>query len=98
MESKDWPDALITAICRAIRERRLSLKLSIYAVSQKSGVSQQAIAYYEKEFRRPTVEGLVKVAGALGMELSELIAVAEARARQDRGKGLPGNPGQDGAK
>jgi transcriptional regulator with XRE-family HTH domain len=74
---KDWPDALIAAICRAIKERRLALDISIYALSQKSGVSQQAISYYEREMRRPTLEGLAKVATGLDWELSELISAAE---------------------
>lgn len=77
MKRKDWHEILITAICRVIKERRLALGLSIYALSQGSGVSQQAIAYYEKGRRRPTVENLSKVATALGMELSELISLAE---------------------
>jgi transcriptional regulator with XRE-family HTH domain len=81
---KDWPEVLITAICRVIKERRLALDLSIYALSQKSGVSQQAIAYYEKGDRRPTIEGLSKVATGLGMELSELISIAEEKVRKAR--------------
>lgn len=83
---KDWTDTLITAICRVIKERRLSLDLSIYALSQKTGVSQQAISYYEKGLRRPTIEGLAKVAVGLGCELSELIAIAEAEVKKGNRK------------
>ena len=84
MRRKDWPDALIAAICRVIKERRLALNLSIYALSQKAGVSQQAISYYEKGLRRPTIEGLAKVAIGLGFELSELIASAENLLKKSR--------------
>jgi transcriptional regulator with XRE-family HTH domain len=76
---KDWPEILITEICRVIKECRLRQNLSIYALSQKAGVSQQAISYYEKGARRPTIEGLSKIAAALGLELSQLIAAAEER-------------------
>lgn len=84
MRRKDWPDALIAAICRAIKERRLALNMSIYALSQKSGVSQQAISYYEREMRRPTLEGLAKVSAGLDWELSELISAAEGLLKKGR--------------
>jgi transcriptional regulator with XRE-family HTH domain len=48
-------------------------------VSQASGVSQQAISYYEKKPRQPSLECLAKVSKALDWELSKLIAEAERR-------------------
>jgi transcriptional regulator with XRE-family HTH domain len=74
-----WPEALIEAISQEIRLRREELGLTIYALSQASGVSQQGISYYEKGVRRPTLDGLAKVARGLELELSELIARAERR-------------------
>ncbi len=53
--------------------------MSVYALSQASGVSQQAIANYEKLARRPTIECLIKVARGLGFSPSELVSRAEAR-------------------
>lgn len=79
MQSKDWPDALIESICDTIKERRMELGLSVYAVSQTSGVSQQAIAYYEKRVRRPSVECLAKISWGLDLRLSELVSRAERR-------------------
>jgi len=76
---KRWPDNLVGAICEAIADRRKELGLSIYAVSQTSGVSQQGIGYYERKQRRPSLECLAKVARALDWELSELVAEAESR-------------------
>lgn len=76
---KRWPDSLVDAICEAIAHRREELGLSVYAVSQSSGVSQQAIGYYERKQRRPSLECLAKVARALDWELSELVAEAESR-------------------
>jgi len=74
-----WPEILIESISQEIRLRREELGLTVYALSQSSGVSQQGIAYYEKGTRRPSLEGLAKVAKGLGLELSELIARAERR-------------------
>jgi len=62
---KDWSERLIVEVCKVLKERRLKLGVSIYHVSQASGVSQQAIANYEKLLRRPTLDCLAKVADAL---------------------------------
>ena len=77
-----WPDILIESIIREIRLRREELGLTVYALSQLSGVSQQGISYYEKGIRRPTLEGLAKVSKGLDLELSELIARAERRTKR----------------
>jgi transcriptional regulator with XRE-family HTH domain len=74
-----WPESLVEAICQEIKIRRTELGLTIYALSQESGVSQQAIANYEKGTRRPNLECLVRAAKGLQLELSELISRAERR-------------------
>ncbi len=79
MTPQDWPDSLITALCVSLKERREQLGITIYRVSQSSGVSQQAIANYEKVLQRPTIECLVKVSMALGLKPSELMLLAENR-------------------
>ena len=79
MTARDWPDSLIKALCDLLRERRLASGLTIYRVSQASGVTQQAISNYEKHNRRPTLECLFKVSLALGLKPSKLLALAEKR-------------------
>jgi transcriptional regulator with XRE-family HTH domain len=81
VESHDWPESLIRALCEVLKEQRVALGLSIYALSQTSGVSQQAIGYYEKLLRRPTVESLARISKAMNLKLSELVALAEARSQ-----------------
>jgi transcriptional regulator with XRE-family HTH domain len=76
-----WSEDLIEAICREIKVRRKELGLSVYALSQDSGVSQQAIANYEQGVRRPALDCLLKVARGLKLEPSELLARAEAKVR-----------------
>jgi len=77
-----WPESLVEAICQEIKIRRVELGLTIYAVSQESGVSQQAIANYEKGVRRPNLECLVRVAKGVKLDLSELVSRAEGRTRR----------------
>lgn len=68
---------MIVEICNVIQKRRLSFHFSVYELSQRSGVSQQAISYYEKLHRRPNLECLAKISKALELDLSELISIAE---------------------
>lgn len=79
MKRVPWPESLIELICQEIRLRRTELGITVYALSQASGVSQQAIANYEKGARRPNLECLVRVSKGLGLELSELVQRAERR-------------------
>ena len=79
MKREPEPDKLVEAICREIPRRRKELGMTVYALSQESGVSQQAIANYEKLARQPTIECLIKVAKGLGLTPSQLLSRAEAR-------------------
>ena len=82
MKRASWPESLVEAICQEIKLRRTELDLTIYALSQDCGVSQQAIANYEKGNRRPNLECLIRVAKGLKLDLSELISRAEERSRR----------------
>ena len=59
----------------------MCLGVSVYQVAQESGVSQQAIANYEKQEHRPTLECLMKVSRALGFTPSEIVALAEKKVK-----------------
>ena len=72
-------EQLLEAVGRAIADRRKELGISVDALSQESGVSQQAIANYEKLARRPSLECFVRVARGLGMAPSELLNRAEGK-------------------
>lgn len=81
MKRATWPESLVEAICKEIAIRRAELGLTVYALSQASGVSQQAIANYEKLNRRPSIECLIRVAKGLEFELSDLIRRAEGKVK-----------------
>jgi transcriptional regulator with XRE-family HTH domain len=59
-----------------LREARERQGLSKYAVEQKAGVSQQMVGYVERGLRKPSLEVVVRIATALGFNLSELFAEA----------------------
>jgi len=80
MQSGDWSTELLEALSRVIRAQREEKGMTVYALSQESGVSEQAIHNYEKSLRHPTIERLAHVSRALGLKTSALIALAEEEA------------------
>lgn len=69
---------LTVEILRLLKKRRLEKNISVYALAQKSGVSQQMIAYVERGERNPTLETVLKIARGLDVSLSKVIKEAEA--------------------
>jgi transcriptional regulator with XRE-family HTH domain len=73
--------AKIISLLRKERERR---KLSKYFVAQESGLSPQMIAYVENGERNPTLETVLKMAGALGVDLAEIINRARKEVAKEK--------------
>ena len=57
-----------------IKEFRFEKGLSQNDLGKLTGMSQQQIAQYENEKRRPKMETLAKIAKALDVSVSELIS------------------------
>lgn len=51
-------------------------------VAERAGISQQMVSYVERELRNPTLDTLLRVAAALKVNLSEVIAAAERKAHK----------------
>jgi transcriptional regulator with XRE-family HTH domain len=51
-------------------------------VAQRAGLSQQMVSYVERGMRNPTLETLLRIASALGIDLAGVIARAEKEARK----------------
>ena len=65
--------AKIISLLQRERERR---ELSKYFVAQESGLSPQTIAYVENGDRNPTLETALRMAGALNLDLADVIKQA----------------------
>jgi len=70
--------AVCSEIIRLLREERKRLKLSNYAVSQKSGVSESMLSLVERGLRKPSMELLLRIADGIGVDLPALIKKAQA--------------------
>lgn len=64
-------------IVRLMREERERRKLSRYAVSQKTGLSQSMLSLVERGLRNPTMELMLRMADGIGADLSAIIKKAQ---------------------
>jgi len=62
---------------QAIRAERLKRSLSVNAVAERSGLSQQMVSYVEREMRGPTLTTLLRITGVLELDLGEVLKRAQ---------------------
>ena len=65
--------AVSAAVARLLREERERQGLSMSIVAERAGISQQMVSYVEREQRKPTLDTLLRMAQALGIELPVLL-------------------------
>lgn len=70
--------AVCARVVRILRDEREKQGLSMNAVAERSGLSQQMVSYVEREMRNPTLETLLRIAAVLEVHLDDVIR----RARQ----------------
>jgi transcriptional regulator with XRE-family HTH domain len=71
-------DPLLVGLGDAIRARRDELGMSQERLGLESGVHRNYIGGVERAERQPTITTVARLADALGMRLSELLALGEA--------------------
>jgi len=60
-------------VSRLLREQRESLGLSMNEVARRTGLSQQTVSFVERGLRMPTLDTLLRIAGALDLDLSGVL-------------------------
>jgi len=73
--------AVCVEIIRLLRLERERQGLSKYAMAERSGLSQQMIAYVERGMRQPSLETVVRMAGALEVDLGDIFKRANRAVR-----------------
>jgi transcriptional regulator with XRE-family HTH domain len=67
----------------AIRKLRTDRELTIEALASKAGIHWTYLTGVERGQRNPTLRVIAAIADALGIKVSELMGLAEARAECD---------------
>ena len=68
-----------TEVARLLAEERVRAGLSMSAVAERGGISQQMVSYVEREIRNPTLSTLIRMADAIGVDLADVIREAVKR-------------------
>lgn len=73
------PCQKVAAQLQAERERQ---GMSMTVLGERAGLSQQSVSYIERGLRIPNLDTLFRIADALGVELSAVIAKATKPAKR----------------
>jgi transcriptional regulator with XRE-family HTH domain len=68
--------AVIANIAKALRDTRVRKGLSMSAVAERAGLSQQMVSYVERQMRMPTLDTILRMSEALAIDPSELLRKA----------------------
>lgn len=71
--------AITSAVVRALRAERERQELSMTGLAARAGLSQQMVSYVEREMRNPTLDTLLRMSDALGIDISEVLRAAGKR-------------------
>lgn len=66
-------EAVNARVAELLRARRQALRLSMNAVAQGAGLSQQMVSYVERGMRNPTLETLLRICDVLEVPLEDVI-------------------------
>lgn len=68
--------AFCAAVSQALKEERLRRNLSMSAVAERAGISQQMVSYVERGIRKPTLDTVFRIGVALEADLGRLVTAA----------------------
>ncbi len=71
------PDIIASKVIALLREKREALGLSMNTVATRAGLSHTMISRVERQLRKPTLDTVLRITGAMGIDLWPLIKKAE---------------------
>jgi transcriptional regulator with XRE-family HTH domain len=80
--AKSKNDAINASVARMLRERRIALGLSMYAVAKRARISHSTMSRIENELMKPTLDMLLRIAEVMEINLWSLIKEAEERVKR----------------
>jgi transcriptional regulator with XRE-family HTH domain len=64
-------------VARLLREKREAAGLSMTRLAESAGLSHQMVSYVERGMRIPSLDTLLRMTDALGVDLAVLLAEAQ---------------------
>ena len=82
MSQKEYRSEVATNVAAILRMEREKRSLSMNAVAERAGLSQQMVSYVEREMRNPSLDTLLRITRVLQLDLSTVLQRAEKSARR----------------
>jgi transcriptional regulator with XRE-family HTH domain len=79
-------NSMTNEVAHVIRREREARGLSMSAVAERAGLSQQMVSYVERGMRIPTIDTLLRISIALEVDLADLIQRAQRAAARSTSK------------
>jgi transcriptional regulator with XRE-family HTH domain len=73
-------NAICSKVASTLRAERVKKGLSMTALSERAGLSQQSVSYIEREMRVPNLDTLLRITEVLKIDLEVVIARARKEA------------------
>ncbi|MBI1176399.1 helix-turn-helix domain-containing protein [bacterium] len=86
MSKASLREAIISNVVRLLREEREKRGFSMNGVAQRAGLSHSIVSLVERDLRNPTLDTLLRIAEAIGVDLGEVIIRAGRAASRQRAK------------
>ena len=72
-------------VANILRAERVRQDLSMTKMAEHAGLSQQMISYVERKLRNPSLDTMLRMTGALDINLADVIRKATAAASRQKG-------------
>ena len=82
MAKNGYRESVCGHVARILREERERQEISMTRLAERSGLSQGMISLVEHEERNPSLDTLLRICGALGIELSSVLNRADRAAKK----------------
>ena len=80
MPNDKLTEAIGSHVACILKEEREKRGLSLKVLARNSGIARQTISYVEKEVQSPSLDTLLRITSAWGVDLGKIIARAQKRA------------------
>ncbi len=81
MAENAYRESVCSHVARIFQEERERRAISMTRLAEMSGLSQGMISLIEHEHRNPSLDTMLRIAEALGLDLSSILSRAERAAR-----------------
>ena len=76
---KKSQEAVCSRVAKILRHEREKRGLSMNLVAERAGLSQQMVSYVERDMRNPTLETLLRISAAIGIDFAKVMRQAKQR-------------------